>query len=298
MIIRKSYYFLSLLIWFSLFYKDTSAQIEIVNSDSIPIEDLIAVCAGEKLLFTLTGIPEDGVDSVYWDFDDGNEVTVEISINYIYEDPGDFQVWVSILYNDGSFVDSVATRSLTISPLPIASFTMENQDATLVNSTVSFYNRSASAESYFWLFDTTNRIGESFEENPVYTYPNKQPNEYITMLMATSSVGCKGTDFQKITVSEDDHLYIPNSFTPNGDGNNDFFYIQGKGIDTESYHLTIYDRWGHVVFESSNLYERWNGTNNNGEFYVQTNIFNYRLVYKIRGTFDLKEVSGSINLIK
>ena len=219
-------------------------------------------------------------------------------IYYNYINPGDFQIWVSLLYTDGSFTDSAETRSLTISPLPIASFTMENQNATLINSTVSFFNQSSNAESYFWLFDTTNRIGESFEENPVYTYPNKQPNEYIAMLIASSSVGCKGNDFQKISVSEDDHLYIPNSFTPNGDGNNDFFYIQGKNIDTESYHLTIYDRWGHLVFESSNLYERWNGSNNNGEFYVQTNIFNYRLVYKIRGTFDLKEVSGSINLIK
>jgi gliding motility-associated-like protein len=298
MTIKKSYHIFLLLICFSLFIKDTSAQIEIINSDSIPIENALAVCTGEDLLMTLTGIPEDQIDTVYWDFGDGNTISIEQSINYVYKDSGDFQIWTSILYIDGSFVDSIATRSLTISPSPEASFTMNNQNATLVNSTVKFFNQSTGAESYYWLFDTTNMIGESFEENPAYTFPDKQPNEFIVMLVATSVVGCESFDFQKVTVLEDHKLYIPNSFTPNGDGNNDFFYIQGKKIDTESYHLTIYDRWGQVVFDSTNLYERWNGSNNNGEFYVQSSIFNYSLVYRVIGSFDLKEITGSINLLK
>ena len=298
MILKKNYHFLLLLILFSLFYDISSAQIEIVTSDSISIENVLAVCAGEELQMTLMGVSEDQVDSVYWNFGNSDAVSVGLTINHIYAEPGDFQIWVGVLYTDDSFIDSLATRSISISALPDASFAMNNMDATLVNSTVSFINQSAGAENYYWLFDTTNRIGESFEENPVYAYPNKQPNEYIVMLVAISDVGCEQTDFQKVIVSEDDHLYIPNSFTPNGDGINDFFYVQGKEIDTESYHLTIYDRWGHVVFDSTNLYERWNGSNNNGEFYVQTSIFNYRLIYKIRGAIELKEVSGSINLLK
>ena len=298
MIFKKSFHFLSLLLVFSMFFTKLNAQIEIVNSDSIPIEDAMAVCSGEELQITLLGIPEDQIDTVYWDLGESNGISIKLSIIYNYKTTGDFQIWASVLYTDGSFVDSLATKSLTISPTPNASFAFDNQDVTLVNSTVNFTNQSTGAESYFWLFDTTNRIGESFEEKPVYTFPNKQPNEYIVMLVAISDVGCEQTDFQKVIVSEDDHLYIPNSFTPNGDGYNDYFYVQGIQIDTESYHLTIYDRWGHVVFDSTNLFEKWNGSKDNGEFYVQTSIFNYRLIYKIRGAIELKEVSGSINLIK
>ena len=298
MIFIISFHFLSLLLVFSMFFTKLNAQIEIVNSDSIPIEDAMAVCSGEELQITLLGIPEDQIDTVYWDLGESNGISIKLSIIYNYKTTGDFQIWASVLYTDGSFVDSLATKSLTISPTPNASFAFDNQDVTLVNSTVNFTNQSTGAESYFWLFDTTNRIGESFEEKPVYTFPNKQPNEYIVMLVAISDVGCEQTDFQKVIVSEDDHLYIPNSFTPNGDGYNDYFYVQGIQIDTESYHLTIYDRWGHVVFDSTNLFEKWNGSKDNGEFYVQTSIFNYRLIYKIRGAIELKEVSGSINLIK
>ena len=152
MILKKNYHFLLLLILFSLFYENSSAQIEIVTSDSISIENVLAVCAGEELQMTLMGVSEDQVDSVYWNFGNSDAVSVGLTINHIYAEPGDFQIWVGVLYTDDSFIDSLATRSISISALPDASFAMNNMDATLVNSTVSFINQSAGAENYYWLF--------------------------------------------------------------------------------------------------------------------------------------------------
>ena len=53
------------------------------------------------------------------------------------------------------------------------------------------------------------------------------------------------------------NLYIPNAFTPNGDGINDFFGAVGEGID--SYRLRIFNRWGVLVFETTNLNHQWDG---------------------------------------
>jgi gliding motility-associated-like protein len=52
-------------------------------------------------------------------------------------------------------------------------------------------------------------------------------------------------------------IFIPNAFTPNGDGINDQFGVKGEGI--KNYHLYIYDRWGEVIFESSNPRQQWDG---------------------------------------
>ena len=52
-------------------------------------------------------------------------------------------------------------------------------------------------------------------------------------------------------------LYIPNAFTPNNDGINDFFGVSGEGL--QDYHIMIYNRWGEVIFESTNPHERWDG---------------------------------------
>jgi gliding motility-associated-like protein len=53
---------------------------------------------------------------------------------------------------------------------------------------------------------------------------------------------------------------VPNAFSPNGDGNNDILYIHGKAIFQLSFKL--YDRWGHLVFETSTLDNGWNGIYN------------------------------------
>ena len=53
------------------------------------------------------------------------------------------------------------------------------------------------------------------------------------------------------------HIYIPSAFTPNGDGINDTFGAKGEGI--QNYHLYVYNRWGQVIFESTNPNQQWDG---------------------------------------
>ena len=52
-------------------------------------------------------------------------------------------------------------------------------------------------------------------------------------------------------------LYTPNAFTPNGDGDNDIFLAEGNGVD--SFEMQVFDRWGGIVFESSDIEYGWNG---------------------------------------
>ena len=52
-------------------------------------------------------------------------------------------------------------------------------------------------------------------------------------------------------------IYIPSAFTPNGDGINDTFGVKGEGIS--DFHIYIYDRWGEVIFESTNPRTQWDG---------------------------------------
>lgn len=53
-------------------------------------------------------------------------------------------------------------------------------------------------------------------------------------------------------------LYIPNAFTPNGDGMNDQFGVKGEGI--RDFQIYVYDRWGEVIFESNNPSKQWDGS--------------------------------------
>ncbi|SFD11266.1 gliding motility-associated C-terminal domain-containing protein [Chitinophaga sp. CF118] len=79
----------------------------------------------------------------------------------------------------------------------------------------------------------------------------KQTTDYI--LTATNQYGCISTDEINIKmVCESGVVFLPNTFTPNGDGQNDIFYIRGKGINTVK-SFRIYNRWGQLIFERSNF---------------------------------------------
>jgi len=85
-------------------------------------------------------------------------------------------------------------------------------------------------------------------------------------LFATDANGCTDSAGTLIVVVGDSvepddcftSYYIPNAFTPNGDGYNDIFFIYGRGV--EEMRLRIYNRWGELIFETTNQSEGWDGT--------------------------------------
>ncbi len=63
---------------------------------------------------------------------------------------------------------------------------------------------------------------------------------------------------ESLSVEPDFNVFVPDVFTPNGDGLNDVFEIKGTGL--KFLQLTIFDRWGNTIFESNELNAAWNGT--------------------------------------
>ncbi len=88
------------------------------------------------------------------------------------------------------------------------------------------------------------------------------PGQYQVRLIVTDSKGCKdSTHYDYIDVIEG-IVEIPNTFTPNNDGYNDFFEIKTSGM--ENINLQIFDRWGALLFETNTLSVMWDGYNQSG----------------------------------
>jgi gliding motility-associated-like protein len=88
-------------------------------------------------------------------------------------------------------------------------------------------------------------------------------------------------------------VFIPNSFTPDGNNRNDKFYAIANGAN--SYKLIIYNRWGQIVFETTDPKSGWDGTFNGAE--CQEGVYSYMLIYKGRKTHN-KQTRGSIILMR
>lgn len=126
--------------------------------------------------------------------------------------------------------------------------------------------------------------------NPVAT-PYKQQTDYVVTV--TYNNNCLATASIQVTVENNLPVFIPNTFTPNGDGNNDVFQIYGQGIKVID--LKIFNRWGEKVYESSNQYAGWDGSFK-GEI-QNPSVF----AYTVRITFlDNKQIDrvGSITLVR
>lgn len=71
--------------------------------------------------------------------------------------------------------------------------------------------------------------------------------------------GCEAQDTVTVNVIEDHTIFAPNAFTPNGDGNNDYFELFGNKAGIKKFNIMIFDRWGEKVFESDETDFKWDG---------------------------------------
>ncbi len=111
----------------------------------------------------------------------------------------------------------------------------------------------------------------------------------VSRVTITTPNGCSQIfDLLLEEICNGDFLYIPNSFTPNNDGLNDVFKIDGSRM--ASLQVTIWNRWGDIVFQSQEKQPVWNGSDRGGEYYVESEVYVYQVYYQY---FD--EITGAIS---
>lgn len=133
---------------------------------------------------------------------------------------------------------------------PVAQFTATSGGS--FGDSYVFTDLSAGGNSWSWNFGDGN---SSSSQNPSHDYAGAGT---YTVLLTVSNGGCSDTASYVIVTSEG--INIPNVFTPNGDGANDTYFIKTSNL--KEYKLSIYNRWGQLLFSSEDPSEKWDGTQN------------------------------------
>lgn len=122
----------------------------------------------------------------------------------------------------------------------------------IIDNEIQFINLSPNYISYTW--DFGNRLGASTRDgSTIY----QDSNVYLVTLSVVDSIGCENSYSRKIYIYYPVSVYIPNSFSPNNDRLNDFFYPVTTSVVSSNF--SIYNRWGELIFESSEIRPRWDG---------------------------------------
>lgn len=194
-----------------------------------------------------------------WNFGDansGNNTATAPVTSHTYSGPGTYDVSLSIETAEGCVTDTVISTMIEVYPLPTAQFTADPLSTTSLDPKITYTDESSSdVVSWFWDFGT----GDTSDlQNPEYMYMDT--GEFITWLTVTNIFGCEATTRVGIRIAPSFTFYIPNAFTPNGDGHNETFRPYGEGVDWDSFHMSIYNRWGEEIYTTNNIEKPWDGT--------------------------------------
>ena len=247
-----------------------------------------------------------------WDLGDGTTTTDQHPDPLLY--------FADNLYNQGTYDITLITTSdfgcvdtLSIAPmifawpLPVAIFTEGPNPSTILFPYVTFDNQSLTDTSgptdYEWILDLYNLddgYGYNTTSDSDYThvYNNIDTGIYVSRLIVINSFGCRDTAYDSIHVKGDYILFIPNTFTPNNDGLNDFFYPQGIGFrDLLDYEFMIFDRWGDMIWKSDDVLYQWDGSANKGRFEAQQDVYVWLILTSDHAGVKHKYV-GHVTLIR
>jgi gliding motility-associated-like protein len=239
---------------------DSTTVLVTVNPVPVAIlsSDFTAGCAPLCVNFSdVSTIAAPGViNSWSWDFGDGSLLSTAQNPNHCYTTPGVYTVILNISTSDGCTSSITMNAYINVYANPVAAFGASPQPTTILNPLITFTDSSLNAATWNWSFgDLTNAT--STQQNPTFTYPD--PTCYQVVLAVASIEGCVDTTTKEICIGPDVTIYVPNAFTPNDDGVNDFFFPVQIGIDPENYELWIFDRWGNMIFYTDDLAKGWDG---------------------------------------
>lgn len=229
-------------------------------------------CAPGTIDFTVNS--DIGV-SYIWDYQcDGvaDFTSAATTASNTYIDPGVYDICVDVISAAGCTTVVSEVGAVEIFSNPIADFTADPLTTTITDPTVSFTDMSTDAFSWYWDFDGDNIYDDSIQ-NPSYFYDFA--GDYDVELVVLNANGCSDTVIVPYTVLPDQNIYVPNAFSPDGDGLNDFFFVNGIGLDVSDFDIYVFNRWGQVIWEGHSPNDQWDGTYLNVD--VQTDVYVWKL---------------------
>lgn len=214
-------------------------------------------------------------------------------VTYAYPQSGVYNVIVAPEYDIQPRCWDRDTIQITVDAVS-AGFTIDSS----AKPNFCFTNTSTGADTYKWTIEDDPIVAETTEENPCYDWADRV-GTYEICVVATSPAGCTDTFCETITNTFSRKITFYNVFTPNGDGQNDEFIIDGKSIET--FEMKIFNRWGERVFETTNVDDTWNGkVNNTGATCPEGTYFyivNYKFEFGVENE-GLGPVEGQVELIR
>lgn len=215
--------------------------------------------------------------------------------NWLHSGETSSTIWVNpyttttytVSVSDECQTFTVEGNSLVTVISPVADFTISSH--TLFNNMpITFQNLSTGAISYQWDFGDGN--------NSTLVHPNNTystPGTYYVTLISTNYLGCTDTVIKPIRIQEEYWIYVPNTFTPDGNEFNNYF--SASYVNIVENNVEIFNRWGELVFTSDNIRWFWDGTYDGKA--CQDGTYTYKIKFRTKSGIE-DVIVGHVNVLR
>ncbi|MBK6626990.1 MAG: gliding motility-associated C-terminal domain-containing protein [Flavobacteriales bacterium] len=259
-------------------------------------------CGPGELVFTNATPPDMVGSTALWDLGDGTLAVNELHmLSHFYDLVSCFDVNLMVISPQNCAADSTFEDLVCVRPLPEPAFAFGPQPTDVLWPRILFEDRTVATTpwlAWYWSFGNGDSLGWSQEQHPEFTFPDAAPGIYPVTLTVTNAYGCSASVMHPVVIDGVTQVFVPNSFTPDGDGLNDVFMAVAEGLDPERFQLDIFDRWGSVLFSTNDALVGWNGRHMNAGGELPTGPYAWRMVYHSDHTAGATEMNGLVTLLR
>ena len=231
----------------------------------------------------------DTIVSWQWDFGNGTSSSLQNS-KACYGAQGLYPTQLTVTTKAGCVNSATLPGGITVHPNAIANFRVDPASGDLT-TVIQFTDQSSHTDNWSWNFGDNQ---QDFSQNPSHLY--QDTGVFVVTLIANNQYQCPDTANVTIHVGETPSIFIPNSFTPNGDGLNDIFLAVIH--DFEDFEMRIFDRWGQQLFMSNDPAVGWDGTYKGADVKMEVYVYMVTARFKHGPDKRLRKYTGNVNVIR
>lgn len=226
-----------------------------------------------------------------WNFGDGSDLSPLQNPTHMYPNPGVYDVTLTI-WTDAGCIDTLTLTEpglIEVFPSPVSEFTVNPPEADVFHPHFYFEDHSQDSQEHYYYFDDGASTAERFTWHSYVESGWHYPYQVVI-----NQYGCPDTSWQAVYVIPYTTIYVPNSFTPDGNGRNDIW--QPVVYDTETYELWVFDRWGQPILNTTDEQVGWDGTMNGKPSPI--GVYTYFIKFTDIDTGLPEEIRGHFSLIR
>ncbi|QQR88340.1 MAG: gliding motility-associated C-terminal domain-containing protein [Flavobacteriales bacterium] len=260
-----------------------------VNASVTPLEG----CA--PLSFTHSQVSPNPNTSCLWNFGNG-VLSPTCDGTSTFQHAGTYAVILQLTDSSGCRTDTVLA-TIEVHPSPVAGIAADTTNLSVFDTEVQLQSVSTSdVVSWWWTSGTGPNEQMSDNEDALFIFPDEGGITHAVQLIVMNEWGCLDTTWFQLTIPGSTSVYLPNAFSPNGDGINDLFGAVVRDMDPVGFSLQLFDRWGQVVFETTDPEATWHGRTKGVE--TPVGVYAWRMQAQQRGTTDRVVEYGHVTLIR